>query len=126
LKISIIQSRVYPNKRCGRCVYVTPFAGNFSRHGATKPQRSHRLFITAPACYTTSHLWGFVFFSLAFIWGNHNGEIQANVYLRFSSDRLEYYYSAGTRGNLEWREFKSRIANEQKPAAKEGVRSIKT
>jgi hypothetical protein len=65
-------------------------------------------------------------FSMDFIWGNPNADIQAIVYLRFSSDHLKYYYSAGTRGTLEWREFKNWIANEQKPAEKEGVRSIKT
>jgi hypothetical protein len=38
-----------------------------------------------------------------FKWGSHNVEIQAKVYLRFSIDYLNYYYTAGTRGKLEWR-----------------------
>jgi hypothetical protein len=42
---------VYPDKRCARCLNVAPVARNFSRHGATKPQRSQRFFINAPAGY---------------------------------------------------------------------------
>jgi hypothetical protein len=38
---------VYPDKRCARCVYVALVARNVSRHDATKPPRSQRLFITA-------------------------------------------------------------------------------
>jgi hypothetical protein len=41
--------------------------------------------------------------SLPFRWGNHNAEIQAKVYLRFFIDYLDYYYTARTRGKLEWR-----------------------
>jgi hypothetical protein len=44
---------------------------------------------------------------LAFIWGNHNPEIQTKVYLRFSIDHLDYPYTAGTRGNLKWGDFKT-------------------
>jgi hypothetical protein len=40
---------VYADKRGARCVNVAPVARNVSRHGATKPLRSQRLFITAPA-----------------------------------------------------------------------------
>jgi hypothetical protein len=42
---------IYPDKRCARCVNVAPVARNVSRHDATKPQRSQRLFIIAPAGY---------------------------------------------------------------------------
>jgi hypothetical protein len=48
-KIGIVFAGVYPDKRCARCVNVAPVARNVSRHVATKPQRSQRLFITAPA-----------------------------------------------------------------------------
>jgi hypothetical protein len=41
----------YPDKRGARCVNVAPVARNVSRHDATKPQRSQRLFITARAKY---------------------------------------------------------------------------
>jgi hypothetical protein len=50
-KIGIGFAGVYPDKRCARCVNVAPVARNVSRHGATKPQRSQRLFITAPVGY---------------------------------------------------------------------------
>jgi hypothetical protein len=43
-KIGIGFAGVYPDKRCAA-------ARNVSRHGATKPQRSQRLFINAPAGY---------------------------------------------------------------------------
>jgi hypothetical protein len=50
-KIGIGSAGVYPDKRCARCVNVAPVARNVSRHDATKPQRSKRLFIITPAVY---------------------------------------------------------------------------
>jgi hypothetical protein len=50
-KIGIGFFGVFPDKRCARCVNVAPVARNVSRHDATKPQRSQRFFITAPAEY---------------------------------------------------------------------------
>jgi hypothetical protein len=47
-KIGVGFARVYPDKRCARCANVALVARNVSRHGATKPQRSQRLFIIAP------------------------------------------------------------------------------
>jgi hypothetical protein len=46
-KIGIGSAGVYPDIRCARCVNVAPVARNVSRHDATKPQRSQRLFIIA-------------------------------------------------------------------------------
>jgi hypothetical protein len=42
---------ICPDKSGAHWVNVAPVAKNVSRHGATKPQRSQRLFITAPAGY---------------------------------------------------------------------------
>jgi hypothetical protein len=50
-KIGVGFAGVYPDKRGARCVNVAPVARNISRHGAKKPQRSQRFFITAPAGY---------------------------------------------------------------------------
>jgi hypothetical protein len=50
-KIDIGFAGDYPDKRCARCVNVAPVARNVSRHDATKPQRSQRYFINAPAGY---------------------------------------------------------------------------
>ena len=47
-KIGVGFAGVYPEKCGARCVNVAPVARNISRHDATKPQRSQRLFITAP------------------------------------------------------------------------------
>jgi hypothetical protein len=50
-KIGIGSAGVYPDIRCARCVNVAPVAGNVSRHDATTPQRSQRLFVIEPAVY---------------------------------------------------------------------------
>jgi hypothetical protein len=50
-KIGIGSAGNCPDKRGARCVNVAPVARNFSRHRATKPQRSQQLFITAPDWY---------------------------------------------------------------------------
>jgi hypothetical protein len=50
-KIGIGFFGVFPDKRGARCVNVAPVARNVSRHDATKPQPSQRLFITAPDGY---------------------------------------------------------------------------
>jgi hypothetical protein len=48
-KIDAVFAGVYPDKCVARCVNVAPVARNISRHDATKPQRSQRLFITGSA-----------------------------------------------------------------------------
>jgi L-lactate utilization protein LutB len=50
-KIGVGSAGIYPDIRCARCVNVAPVARNVSGHDATKPQRSQRLFIIAPAVY---------------------------------------------------------------------------
>jgi hypothetical protein len=50
-KIGIGFAGICQDKRSARCVNVAPVARNVSRHGATKPQRSQRFFITAAGRY---------------------------------------------------------------------------